>query len=119
LSPGFSEALLGDEICVTPTKIENLSILPAGNLRVLPPNKLISFNEIAFSLLQNFEFLVADMSSVDIKNFPTLIANQLNGLIVVVESNKTRRRDISRLFRRVNEKNVIGFVMNKIDDEDF
>jgi Mrp family chromosome partitioning ATPase len=119
LSPGFSEALLGDEICVTPTKIENLSVLPAGNLRVLPQNRLINFNDIAAALLQKFEFLIVDMSSVDVKNFPTLIANQMNGLVVVVESNKTKRRDISRLFRRVNEKNVIGFVMNKINDEDF
>ena len=119
LSPGFSDALINNEICVTPTQVENLSVLPAGNLRFLPSNRLIYFNEIAHSLLQTFEFLIVDMSSVDIKNFPTLIANQLNGLIVVVESKRTKRRDINRLFRRVNEKNVIGFVMNKINDEDF
>ncbi|MEW6193633.1 MAG: CpsD/CapB family tyrosine-protein kinase [Bacteroidota bacterium] len=118
-SPGFSDALLGDEICVTPTQIENLSVLPSGNLKILPPNRLINFNIVAYSLLQKFEFLIVDMTSVDSKHFPTLIANQLNGLIVVVESSRTKRRDISRLFRRVNEKNVIGFVMNKANDEDF
>ena len=80
---------------------------------------LINFNVIADSLLQKFEFVIVDMASVDAKNFPTLIANQLNGLIVVVESSRTKRRDINRLFRRVNEKNVIGFVMNKVKDEDF
>lgn len=119
ISPGFSDALLGDEICVTPTQIENLSILPSGNLRVLPPNRLINFNMLAYSLLHEFEFLIVDMASVDAKNFPTLIANQLNGLIVVVEASRTKRRDINRLFRRVNEKNVIGFVMNKTKDDDF
>lgn len=119
MSPGFTDALLGDEVCVTPTQIENLSILPAGNLKHLPPNRLINFNIIAYSLFQTFEFIVVDLSSVDAKNFPTLIANQLNGLIVVVESSRTKRSDINRLFRRVNEKNVIGFVMNKINDDDF
>jgi len=119
ISPGFTDALLGNEICVTQTKIENLSVLPSGNLGTLPPNMLINFNVIADSLLQKFEFVIVDMASVDAKNFPTLIANQLNGLIVVVESSRTKRRDINRLFRRVNEKNVIGFVMNKVKDEDF
>ena len=119
ISPGFTDALLGDEICVTPTQIENLSVLPSGNLKNLPPNRLINFNIVAYSLFQTFEFIVVDLSSVDAKNFPTLIANQLNGLIVVVESSRTKRSDISRLFRRVNEKNVIGFVMNKINDNDF
>ena len=119
ISPGFTDALLGDEICVTPTQIENLSVLPSGNLRVLPPNRLTNFSIIAYSLLQKFEFIVVDMAPVDSKNFPTLIANQLNGLIIVVESNRTKRRDINRIFRRVNEKNVIGFVMNKIKEDDF
>jgi Mrp family chromosome partitioning ATPase len=119
MTPGITDALLGEEICVTPTQIENLAILPAGNSKSLPPNRLINFSLIANSLLQKFEFLVVDLSSVDTKHFPTLIANQLNGIIVVVESNKTKRRDISRLFRRVNEKNIIGFVMNKIKEDDF
>lgn len=119
VSPGITDALLEDEICVTPTQIENLFVLPAGNLKKLPPNRMINFSMIAYSLLRTFEFIVVDLSAVDEKNFPTLIANQLNGLIVVVESNRTKRNDISRLFRRVNEKNVIGFVMNKINDNDF
>ncbi|MFI5236325.1 MAG: tyrosine-protein kinase family protein [Ignavibacteriales bacterium] len=119
ISPGITDALHGKEICVTPTKIENLSILPAGNGKSISPKKFINFNSIAYSLLQEFEFLIVDMASVTARNFPTLIANQLNGLIVVVESNKTKRRDINRIFRCVSEKNVIGFVMNKVNDEDF
>jgi protein-tyrosine kinase len=119
MSPGFSNALLDDEIYVTNTSIENLSVIPSGNLKVLPPNRLINFGVIAHSLLRIFEIVVVDMASVDTKNFPTLIANQLDGLIVVVESNRTKLKDINRLFRRVNEKNVIGFVMNKIRDDDF
>ncbi len=119
MSPGITDALIGDEICVTSTQIENLSVLPAGNFKKLPPNRLINFSIIAYSLLRTFEFIVVDLSSVDEKNFPTLIANQLNGLIVVVESSRTKRGDINRLFRRINEKNVIGFVMNKINDNDF
>jgi Mrp family chromosome partitioning ATPase len=118
-SPGISEALYGDEICVTPTQIENLAVLPVGNGRIISPKKLINFNAIAYSLLREFEFLIVDLSSVDSKDFPTLIANQLNGLIIVVEASRTKRRDINRIFRRVNEKNVIGFVMNKVQDEDF
>ncbi len=117
--PGLTEALMGEDIFVTPTQIENLSVLPAGNIKIIPENKLASFNEILLSLMSEFEFLIVDMPSLSSRNFPTLIANQLNGLIVVLEARRTKRRDIERLFRHVNERNVCGFVLNKVNENDF
>ena len=119
LGPGLSDALLGEDIFVTPTQIENLSIVTAGFTKIIPTQKLISFNEIAGSLFNKFEFIIVDMPSLESRKFPTLIANQLNGLIVVVEARKTKRRDVDRIFRQINEKNILGFVINKINDEDF
>lgn len=118
-SPGLSEALLGEEIFVTPTQIENLSVMPAGHSKIIPAKRLSYFNEIAASLMKEFEFLIIDMPPVNTRSFPTLIANQLTGLIVVIEARKTKRRDIDRMFRQVNERNVVGFVLNKISENDF
>jgi len=117
--PGLSEALLGEEVFVTPTQIENLSVMPAGHHKIIPVKQLSYFNEIAASLLNEFEFVIVDMPPVNTRSFPTLIANQLTGLIVVVEARKTKRRDIERIFRQVNERNVVGFVLNKISENDF
>ncbi len=119
LNPGLSDALLGKEIFVTPTQIENLFVVPAGSISIVPTNKLANFNKIVNSLLKEFEFIIVDMPSLDERSFPTIIANQLNGLIVVVEVRKTRRRDIDRLFRQVHERNVVGFVLNKVNEDDF
>ena len=117
--PGLSEALMGEEVFVTPTQIENLAVLSAGNIRMIPESKLANFNEVLLSLMNTFEFLVVDMPSLSSRNFPTLIANQLNGLVVVLEARRTKRRDIERLFRHVNERNVCGFVLNKVNENDF
>lgn len=117
--PGLSDALLGEEIFITPTQIENLSIITAGFTKIIPTKKLTGFNEIAGSLFNEYEFIIVDMPSLEMRSFPTLIANQLTGLIVVVEARKTKRRDVARIFRQVNEKNILGFVINKINEEDF
>lgn len=117
--PGLTEAMMGEKIFVTPTQIDNLSVLPVGNIKMIPETKLASFNEILLSLLREFEFIIVDMPSISSRNFPTLIANQLNGLIVVIEARKTKRRDIERMFRNVNERNVCGFVLNRVNENDF
>lgn len=119
LGPGLSDALLGKEIYVTQTQIENLFVIPAGKTSIIPTNKLANFNKVVHSLLKEFEFVIVDMPSLATKNFPTIIANQLNGLIVVAEVRKTRRRDIDRIFRQVHERNVVGFVLNKVNENDF
>ncbi len=117
--PGLTDALQNEEIYISRTQIENLYVIPAGGRNGISVYKLANFPKIIKSLLHEFEFIIVDMPSLDAKNFPTIIANQLNGLIVVAEVRKTKRRDIERLFRQVHERNVIGFVLNKVNEDDF
>lgn len=118
-SPGVSEAMSGGDICVVPTQIDNLFAMPAGNLTSLFQSKSSAFRGLLSSLSREFEFVLVDMPSASAKNFPTLIANQLTGLIVVVRTKKTKRRDMNRLFRRVREETVLAFVMNDVNENDF
>lgn len=117
--PGVAEAMAGGEICVVPTQIENLYAMPAGISQTLFQSRSNSFRGMLSALSREFEFILVDLPSVDAKNFPTLIANQLTGLIVVVKQKKTRRRDMNKLFRRVREETVLGFVMNEVNENDF
>jgi len=117
--PGLGEALMGGEICVVPTQIENLFVLPAGKITTVSNFKIPSFRELLSSLFTEFEFVLVDMPSVAAGNFPTLIANQLTGLVVVVKQKKTKRKDIARLFRRVRKETILGFVMNEVNENDF
>ncbi|MFZ1082072.1 MAG: CpsD/CapB family tyrosine-protein kinase [Candidatus Kryptoniota bacterium] len=117
-SPGLAEALTSNNICVTPTQTKNLFALPVGDLRIVSPSSLANFRDVLPWLFTEFDFVIVDMPSVNSKSFPTLIANQLNGLIVVVESGSTKRRDVNKLFRKIREKDVVGFVMNKVEETD-
>lgn len=118
-APGVAEAMAGGEICVVPTQIENLYAMPAGSLQTLFQSKSNSFRGMLSALSREFEFIFVDLPSVNSKNFPTLIANQLTGLIVVVKPRKTKRRDMNKLFRRVREETVLAFVMNEVNENDF
>lgn len=117
--PGVMEAMAGEEICVSPTEIENLYAMSVGTTPLATHRKAASFRELLASLFQEFEFVLVDMPSVGAGDFPTLIANQLTGLIVVVKSKKTKRADINKLFRRVHKETVLAFVMNEIKEGDF
>lgn len=116
--PGLAEALCGSDICVVPTQLENLFALPAGDRRLFTPNRLSAFREILFSLNNSFEFVLVDLPSAGSRAFPTIIANQLGGLLIVVRPKMTKRREVGRLFRKLHEKSVLGFVMNGVNDDD-
>ena len=118
MGPGLSEALLGNDICVVPTQFENLFALPVGDTRAVPLSKLHAFREILASLHHEFDFVIIDMPPAGARGFPTLIANQLSGLLVVVRPRVTKRREISRVLRKIREENVIGFVMNGVNEKD-
>jgi protein-tyrosine kinase len=127
--PGLIDALQVGPIHVYRTSVENLSVVPAGPPRTKRSDgsKLVSqmmriehtaaFGDIIFSLQQEFDFVIVDMPSIHTKNFPILFANQLDGILVVLAAGKTRREDISKMFRHLNERQVLGFVFNRIKDE--
>jgi len=120
VSPGIVEALSGEEIYVTPSNIENLFILPVGDVtgKKIGLAHVSAFKDVMQSLLKEYELLIVDLPSLDTKEFPTVFCNQLNGLLVVVETGKTRRRDVERVFRKVHSDQILGFIMNKVDDDE-
>ena len=117
--PGVSDGLSGGEICVSPTKIENLFVMPIGTSGTLSPTAASMFKGMLTSLFREFEFVLVDLPATGDRDFPTLISNQLTGLIAVVKQKKTKRRDLEKLFRRVRQETVLAFVMNDVNENDF
>ncbi len=118
--PGMVEGLRSNEVYVTPTSIENLFVVPAGNVKGngIAISHLATFKDIIDSLMREYEIVIVDLPSLDSKGFPTVFCNQLDGLLVVVEAGKTKRRDIERVMRKVHGEQILGFVMNKVKDEE-
>ncbi len=139
--PGLLEALMGEDIHVSPTKIPHLSIFAAGTgtsgkngssaakktspERNIRPNsmglglaQMPAFADVIYSLKQEYEFVIVDMPSINNGRFPILFANRLSGLLVVVDTTKTRRPDIDKMFRQISEQQVLGFIFNRVKDDD-
>ncbi len=137
-SPGLAEALRTSNIHVTRTQIENLSVVTAEHFTeiqdgvvssapfsslaaqpVLHPllslDQLAAFRDVIYSLEQEFEFVIVDMPSLNTGGFPVLYANQLQGLIIVVNTGQTKQEDINGVFHQINERQVLGFVFNRFD----
>lgn len=134
--PGLVEALRGESITVWPTQVEHLSILPAGGgtgtasrkqaHQIRRPdghqsvrlNQLAEFRDVLYSLEQEFEFVIVDVPAINGRDFPILYAGQLEGLLVVVDTLQTKKKDLDKMFRVINEKQVVGFVFNRFRDGD-
>jgi len=138
LTPGLVESLAGDSIQVIPTRIKHLFILPAGsplgNPQVVDqviskngqqgnPRKallglehLAAFRDVIYSLRQTFEFVIIDMPATHEPRIPVQLTHQMDGLIVVVDANRTRHGDIERTFGRLDKNRILGFVMNRASD---
>lgn len=139
-SPGLAEAFYNGTIHVSQTAIKNLSVLSLGDLmgkipganqgagNVLPPlsndgkptlglDRLTAFRDILYSLEQEFDFVIVDMPAIATESIPVLFANQLNGLIIVLNSGKTKREDLDSMFQQINERQVIGFVFNRVTED--
>ncbi len=140
LSPGLTEALNDSNITVSRTAIENLSVLTAGKKVILHEKlfpktsadgtrpqsiqpslgleQLASFRDVLYSLEQKYEIIIVDMPAINSPTIPLLYINQLQGLIVVIQTEKTKKEDLDKLLQRVNERNVLGFVLNRFSTKD-
>jgi Mrp family chromosome partitioning ATPase len=139
LSPGLAESLNNGTIHVSDTAIEHLSVLSTGQFfgqpvdvgRAAPFSELATgarqkptlglsqlapFRDVIYSLEQVYDFIIVDMPAMNLNEVPTLFALQLNGLIIVVDSGKTKQEEIDSIFRQINPNHVIGFVFNHFDE---
>jgi len=134
-SPGLGEALRNGTIHLSQTVIDHLAILPVGNVplhlenvlrfpaisglpastiqrNVLGLDQLAAFRDIIYSLEQEFDFVIVDLPAMNTEEIPVLFTNQLNGLLVVVRTGKTKREDLDVMFQHINQHQVVGFVFN-------
>lgn len=138
LSPGLVEALHEGTIHVSQTKIPYLSVLSAGagrgrqygvdsstkrGERRPPPQtvglaQMAAFGDVIYSLQQEYEFVIVDMPAINTGDFPILFASRLSGLLVVVDTTRTKKAEIDKMFRHLNENQVLGFVLNRVTDEE-
>ncbi len=100
---------------VLPSGIDDLEILPAGVLPANPADLLISrrMSDIITILKSRASYVLFDSPPVLSATDAALLANKLDGVLLVVRQGKTRRDDLSRARAALAQvqANVIGAVL--------
>lgn len=114
-SPGLLESLRNDTIILYRSSIRNLWVLPLGFTDYGPMgfDKVVELREAIAALKRRFRFIVLDLPAVLQADFPGMISSQLDGYFVVVAAGRTKITDVKQVVQTINDKKVIGFIMNR------
>ena len=113
----MNEKQVSDIIYKTP--IPKLSIIPAG--RAIPPNptELLSSNKMAALIEEakhryNDRFIVIDSPPPQLTSETKAIARQVDGVLLVVNNRKTKKKMIREVVEEIGKDKIIGVVLNKV-----
>ena len=121
---GLSEILAGltDNITVSKTDIENLSILTAGKIPPNPSELLSSdrMDKLLSFVKQHYDCVFIDTPPANLVTDPTAFATKATGYILIIKSGVT---DIQSTRKTVNSlstigANIVGFVLNDAIEAD-
>jgi Mrp family chromosome partitioning ATPase len=140
LSPGLYEAVQpgGADVHVCPTRVNHLHVLAAGEARTAAPftppesanptntqpdgavpapslgiEHISAFRDVILTLRERYEFVIVDLPSLNGPSVPLLLSHQIDGLLVVVSVDRTKKEDLDHMIHRLNEGQVLGFVYNR------
>lgn len=118
---GLSEILAGltDNITVSRTDVENLSILTAGKIPPNPTELLSSarMDKLLDFVKAHYDCVFIDTPPINLVTDSTAFATKATGYILVVKSETT---DIQEVRAAVNsleqiEANIVGFILNDVN----
>ena len=119
--PGLSDYLIGKaeiaDVLINPG-LERIVILPGG--RPLTNSAELLGSPRMGVLLQEMKeryqdrFIIFDAAPVLASADPLVLANLMDGILIVVEAEKTKREDIKKVFDILRGKPIIGTVFNKM-----
>ncbi len=115
-SPGMAEAIAYKKVRVVPTSVNNLYLMTAGDSSLTPGiEQTLILRRILSALRYKFDFVIIDMGSIyPVEEFPIHFINEIDGLIGVIDSRKTKKADFKRMFKHLDESHFIAYVFNRV-----
>ena len=118
-SAGLCELLEGsatlDEV-ITPTSVDNVSVITAGSTPKLPAELLQSpvLDEILDELKSQFDVILVDLPPVLAVSDPVVVMPRLDGNVLVVRVSRARRDEVLNTMRRMRESGgkFVGWMLN-------
>lgn len=127
--PGLSNYLSGVNLsrsrhetsikeCIYATKIDNLYMMPSGNIPPNPSELLQSrkLNALLNEIEPNFDVIIFDGAPCLLVTDSTIISRVVDATILVASQNKTKMDDLKEAKRRINHVggNIAGVVLNRV-----
>ena len=127
--PGLSNYLSGVNLsrsrhetsikeCIYATKIDNLYIMPSGNIPPNPSELLQSrkLNALLNEIEPNFDVIIFDGAPCLLVTDSTIISRVVDATILVASQNKTKMDDLKEAKRRINHVggHIAGVVLNRV-----
>jgi len=101
------------------TEINKLTILPGG-IPPENPSELVSSNQMSkllkeVTLRYNNRYIIIDSPPPHLTSETSVIARQVDGILLVVKAGSTNRELIEKLLEMMGKDKIIGVVMNWLD----
>ena len=120
---GLSEILAGltDNISVSKTDVENLSVLTAGKIPPNPAELLSSarMDKLLEFVKEHYDCVFIDTPPINLVTDSTIFAQKVTGYIVIVKTDTTNTHDVKTIVTN-NEQidgNILGFILNDVNSE--
>lgn len=120
---GLSEILAGltDNIAVSKTDIENLSVLTAGKIPPNPAELLASdrMDKLLDFVKEHYDCVFIDTPPVNIVTDSTVFAQKSTGYVLVIKTDTTNTIDVKTTVNSLQHigANILGFVLNDVNSE--
>lgn len=117
---GLSEILAGltDNISVSKTGIENLSVLTAGKIPPNPAELLSSerMDKLLDFVREHYDCVFIDTPPINIVTDSTLFAPKVTGYILIVKTDTTNIHDVKTTVSNLEQinANILGFILNDV-----
>ena len=120
---GLSEILAGltDNISVSKTDIENLSVLTAGKIPPNPTELLSSqrMNKLLNFVKEHYDCVFIDTPPINVVTDSTVFANKTTGYILIIKTDTTNTHDVKTTVTNLEQigGNILGFIINDVNSE--
>lgn len=120
---GLSEILAGltDNISVSKTDVENLSVLTAGKIPPNPAELLSSarMDKLLEFVKEHYDCVFIDTPPINLVTDSTIFAQKITGYIVIVKTDTTNTHDVKTTVTNIEQidGNILGFILNDVNSE--
>ncbi len=120
---GLSEILAGltDNIAVSKTDVENLSILTAGKIPPNPAELLSSarMDKLLDFVKDHYDCVFVDTPPINLVTDSTVFAQKATGYVLIVKTDTTNTNDVKNAVNSLQQidGNILGFVINDVNSD--